>query len=239
MAQINYNNSPKKAEAMKLIAQYTKTPKPILKIIRVQNYTAEDRQGLKELRKEGFVLEWDSAAELIYPRYNVHLQLYFDSIDKECQDKERYSHEEIVPIAVTEVGITHLLDDKGRLHRSTREQQHAEAVHAEVVFKNILLKNKEDLNSITEVWLSNSPCANCSKELLDLYKDSSHKPTIYIGHIYKLQNHYNKKEMVNMARAGFKLEIWEEFSKVKYGKINRQTQNYLREVGNEAAEIRQ
>ena len=127
------SNSPNRNEADELIHVFQKC-KLVIYIGRVYNYTSRHRQGLKKLVRAGFTLRvWESVSRKIQPGYDKHLGLYIQSIEKEaeeCPDRERdnYTENQVTPIALGEIGITHLLTNNGRLYRSIPHGEHAERV---------------------------------------------------------------------------------------------------------------
>ncbi len=229
------SNSPKRDESDTLIQHYSgsKTSKPDLYIGRVYMYTADDRQGLKNLVNKGFTLQaWGEVSSEIYTRYNDHIRLYIKSVIEESkespdQEKDDYTQEAIVPIAVGEIGITHLLDDRGRLYRSRLYNCNSymyEQEHAERVFKNNL---HGDPARIRKIWLKSSPCSSCSKLLIKMYSKVPKKPEICIGHIYKPGVEVDKQGMNNLKDNGFNVSLWDNFYKTKYGNLNKNKREFF------------
>ena len=66
-------------------------------------------------------------------------------------------------------------------------------------------------NDITTLWIENSPCAKCSRALLGYFKNH-HKPTIYVGQIWRPNNRNDDQGLINLMKAGFKIKVWGMFS---------------------------
>ena len=62
-----------------------------------------------------------------------------------------YSQEDVVPIALGEEGVTHLVCCEGRLYRSSEDK------HAEVVFANDIRNRGVPVQNIRQIWIKNSP----------------------------------------------------------------------------------
>lgn len=93
--------------------------------------------------------------------------------------------------------------------------------HAEKVF--IRRTSASDINSI---WIKNSPCADCSRRLINYFSMRFTKPTIYIGKIWDGDDSNNRQGLKNMIMKGFTLEVW---NTPKNHDI-QQTKKYLAEL---------
>ena len=227
------SNSPNRNEADKLRHKF-KQCKPVIHIGCVYKYTSRDRQGLKELVKAGFTLRvWENVSRKIYTGYDIHLGLYFQSIveeAKECPDRERnkYTENQVSPIALGERGITHLLTNNGRLYRSTPHGKHAERVFTDC--------NRQELkDDISHIWIKNSPCSECSKKLSNFLTNKG-QVHIHIGHIYQPHDEKHFKGMVKLSRKcrNVQFSVWKTFNDKKYIKPNYETSNYLKDVETDA-----
>ncbi len=230
------------------------THRPVIYIGRVCNYTSRDRQGLKELVKAGFTLRvWENVSSKIKPRYDSHLDEYIKSIVKEaeeCPDRERhdYTEEQVTPIALGEIGITHLLTNSGRLYRSKCEKK--KITHAEIVFINQQEQQHEG-DDISQIWIKNSPCSECSNALKEFLKNQGDleflknqgEISIYIGSIYERRNEpdgdireyallQDKKGMVELLRThrNVMLELWATYNDTKYGEQDDRTIRHIQDV---------
>ena len=87
--------------------------------------------------------------------------------------------------------------------------------HAEVNFIN---KNQGNLGSFPMLWINNSPCPNCSKELVTAYQNIANKPVIYAAHFYGGTSNASKETarmcLANMVAKGFTLKAfdWSSYS---------------------------
>ena len=106
----------------------------------------------------------------------------------------------------------------GHIYWSKRNQQHAEKV-----FVNTTSISASDVSSI---WIKNSPCADCSRRLIDHFSMTDIKPTIYIGKIWEGNNRYNCQGLRNMIMEGFTLQVWNTPRNCD----NQQTREYLAEL---------
>lgn len=71
-------------------------------------------------------------------------------------------------------------------------------------------------NHITTLWIENSPCARCSRALLEYFKNH-HKPIIYVEKIWHPNDRNDDQGLINLMKAGFKIKVWGMFgSTVKY-----------------------
>ena len=231
------SNSPKQQESVDLLEFFKHKHKPTLYIGYVYQYTSEDRQGLKKLLDAEFKLEvWDNVSREMYPRYEHHIDQYIKSVKNEWEEvpetePESYSPEDVVPIALGEVGITHLVCE-GRLYRSSGKNR-----HAEVIFVNDIRNRHIQVQKIHKIWIKNSPCFKCCNVLIKLFEQrGSERPTIFIGNIIKPKDKKRKnfKGMVKLKSEGFKLQIWESFNKPKYGRLHEETIAYLNLVNRAA-----
>ena len=98
--------------------------------------------------------------------------------------------------------------------------------HAEIMFINDKSINR---NLIKELWIKNSPCVHCSGALLDYFKKNHHKPTIYVGRIWHFNDKNDDQGLINLIKAGFKIEVWETLHDMMYGSDTR-TKDYLRKL---------
>lgn len=67
--------------------------------------------------------------------------------------------------------------------------------HAEIEFT----KKEKFRGQITALWISNSPCAECSKKLLEFFKEKVEKPTLYIEKIYKGDWKNNREKLIQLV----------------------------------------
>ena len=100
--------------------------------------------------------------------------------------------------------------------RSDNKPGERHDVHAEEVFLN--QADNKDFSQITSLYIKNSPCVNCSKKLIEAFKGSRNKPTIYIGRIYNLEDANDRNGLESLLMEGFKMEVWEEVNKALQSK---------------------
>ena len=86
---------------------------------------------------------------------------------------------------------------------------------------------------ITTLWIKNSPCADCSRELIE-YFENHHKPTIYVGKIWHFDDK-NDRGLINLMKAGFKIKVWETLHNMMYGS-NPTTEDHLHKLETQSRE---
>ena len=101
--------------------------------------------------------------------------------------------------------------------------------HAEIMFINDRPNNP---NHITTLWIKNSPCADCSRALIEYFNHYC-KPTIYVGRIWHLYDKNDDQGLINLMKAGFKIEVWEKLHKMMHGS-SATTTNYLSKLEKKA-----
>ena len=131
-----------------------------------------------------------------------------------------FSEYEAAQIAHSEDHVTHLLTNEGWLYRSKSNP----SKHAEVI-----LTEKTQARNITEIWIKNSPCAQCSQVLIQFF-NNCRKPIIYVGRIYRPDNQEDREGLMNLVQQGFELKVWETLHTMMYDPYSRKTHNYLRDV---------
>ena len=116
-----------------------------------------------------------------------------------------YSEEEAASKAIKAKGYTILRTNNGKLYSNSRDGK----IHAEERFINGI----PDPNSITGIWLTNSPCSNCAGKLIEKFKGCDRKPCIFVGHVYYEQNNEEKRKekMREMKNEGFTFLAWEKY----------------------------
>ena len=110
------------------------------------------------------------------------------------------SLEEAAKMAFTTDG-TLLHVNTGHIYWSERHQQHAEKI-----FVHTTSVSASDIHSI---WIKNSPCADCSRLLIDHFSMTDSKPTIYIGKIWDGDDGDNRQGLRNLIIEGFMLKVWD------------------------------
>ena len=142
------------------------------------------------------------------------------------REEERcFSEYEAAQIAHSEDGVTHLRTNEGKLYRSNSDPPYT---HAEFIFTR-----KTQAHKITKIWIKNSPCAGCSRVLINFFQHYR-KPIIYVGHIYRPNNQDDREGLKNLCQQGFELEVWQTLHTMMHGPRSRITHNYLRDVKQEA-----
>ena len=126
----------------------------------------------------------------IWPRYTQETRPRYISTGSTC------SLEKAAEMAFTTEG-TLLRINTGHIYWSEPYE------HAEKVF--IRQTCASDIHSI---WIKNSPCADCSRRLINHFSMRSTKPTIYIGKIWDGGDSDNRQGLKNMIMKGFTLDVW-------------------------------
>lgn len=96
---------------------------------------------------------------------------------------------------------TILLIDNGTMYVNTGEDANE---HAEMV----MMKDNQ-LSDISKIYIRNTPCYDCSTEMITFYK--KRKPTIYIGKIWKGNSEKNDEGLMKLIKSGFTLRGWREY----------------------------
>ena len=86
---------------------------------------------------------------------------------------------------------------------------------------------------ITTLWIKNSPCADCSRALLE-YFENHHKPTIYVGKIWRYDDK-NDCGLINLMKAGFEIKVWETLNNMMYP-LHTKTPDHLHKLETQARE---
>ena len=142
-----------------------KYQKPVLHIGHIYRYTGLDRQGLKNLIKEGFELKvWEHVSDIVRPKYSNYtncLRMYLELLQQEVLSYPEgepmdYKEQQVAVISCGEHSITHLLTNEGRMYRNRYEPYE----HAEVVFTSAEGVGPQN---VSEMWIKNSPCSKCTK----------------------------------------------------------------------------
>ena len=200
-----------------------KINKPILLIGHIHKYTSRDRQGLKNLIRDGFEIRvWNKVSDNVKPKYTLCLHQYLELLKSEVPEREPtdYTEDNIAIISCGEDRVTHLLTNEGKMYRNSYELgQHAEVVLAST--KDV------DPNNITKIWIKNSPCSKCTKVLSELFINTVDKPVIYVGSIYEPDDHDDRKGLLLLLRQGFRIEVWKTMNTFLYGEKNDSSARYL------------
>ena len=100
--------------------------------------------------------------------------------------------------------------------------------HAEILF----IDSNQQPNGITTLWIENSPCDACSKELIKHFEYCHYKPTIFVGQIYRLHNHSDREGLRQLLINRFDIRVWKKLHDMRYGS-DTQTENYIRQLKKE------
>ena len=98
------------------------------------------------------------------------------------------------------------------------------------MFINDISNNPDHIKAL---WIKNSPCANCSRALLE-YFNHYHKPTIYVGKIWQLNKRNDDQGLINLMKAGFKIRVWETLHAKLFPIPDLTAKNYLYKLETQA-----
>ena len=82
---------------------------------------------------------------------------------------------------------------------------------------------------IYRIWISNSPKKQESIDLLEVFKKHKHKPTLYIGRVYKYTSE-DRQGLKELLDAGFKLEMWGNVSREIHQRYKIHIDQYIKSV---------
>ena len=100
--------------------------------------------------------------------------------------------------------------------------------HAEILF---ITSKKQPLH-ISTMKIKNSPCHNCSTELINHFRHRHQKPTIFVGRIWHLDDLSDREGLQQLLKKGFKIRVWQTLHDKMYGS-DTITENYIRQLQNE------
>ena len=80
--------------------------------------------------------------------------------------------------------------------------------------------------------IKNSPCHNCSAELINHFRHRHQKPTIFVGQIWRLYNISDREGLRQLLINGFDIRVWNKLHDKMYGS-DTSTENYIRKLQNE------
>lgn len=163
---------------------------------------------------------------------------------------ERFTVKEAVTLAYKNINKhrTLLRTNEGMVRQHTIDCQASFTLQIYLSEKNehaeIEFTTKEKFpGRITALWITNSPCAECSEKLITFFKNKVEKPTLYIGKIYKGDWDANRKKLIELVKNGFNIEVWEELNQLlfpdngittKNKKFPKTAKDYIDEIKKEA-----
>ena len=100
--------------------------------------------------------------------------------------------------------------------------------HAEILF---ITSKKQPLH-ISTMRIKNSPCHNCSTELINHFRHRHQKPTIFVGRIWHPDDPSDREGLQQLLINGFDIRVWNKLHDKMYGSDTR-TENYIRQLQNE------
>ena len=224
--QIWRQDAPKWSESNDLIKKFiTSTKRRELFIGRIPNFTAKDRQGLKNLVNANFKLKiWTSVSKKVHDggSYTSHLEAYLDSIEDECKTCPNsecvdYTEQMFCPISMAELGNT-LMMVNGRLFR-TRRQDDGSRIHAERFAIKYITENLQTTGMSTiDIYCNNSPCEKCCRELNHLLRSQNQIIfRFWFGHVYRLKNNDDFEGLVRIrSNPNAQIQLWTKFTRAKY-----------------------
>lgn len=130
---------------------------------------------------------------------------------KNTRNKTIINTKAIAETASAEKSTTILWTNKGdtyRSYHSSGKPGEKHDVHAEMSFLNQV----ETLEGITDMFIKNSPCSKCSRELIARFASYHKKPRIYVGRIYNLEDEEDRRGLKELLKEGFELKVWEELN---------------------------
>ena len=100
--------------------------------------------------------------------------------------------------------------------------------HAEILF----ITSKKPPHHTSTMKIKNSPCHNCSTELINHFHHQRQKPTIFVGQIWRLYNINDREGLRQLLINGFDIRVWNTLHDKMYG-LDTITGNYVRQLQNE------
>ena len=100
--------------------------------------------------------------------------------------------------------------------------------HAEILF---ITSKKQPLH-ISTMRITNSPCQNCSTELINHFYHQRQKPAIFVGRIWHLDDPNHREGLRQLLINGFDIRVWQTLHDKMYGS-DTSTENYIRQLQKE------
>ena len=97
--------------------------------------------------------------------------------------------------------------------------------HAEILF----ITSKKQPHHTSTMKIKNSPCHNCSTELINHFRRQHQKPTIFVGRIWHLDDSSHRKGLQQLLKNGFNIRVWKKLHDKMYGS-DTSTENYIRRL---------
>ena len=229
-----HKETPARQTREKYKRQYANhTAKKVLRIGYVQG-TKCNHRDLVDLARAGFTFEvcYDQTCKERGQIYAQLLKQYFAWIEAFAAnsdipiDRIEYTEELACLISQVELGVTYLFCN-GKLHCSDPPPQRHDSKqrHAEVVFIEYCEQDQEWLllnkNRRVNIWISNSPCHECSEKLLRFIISQGIMFCINIGKIYNPKD-WNLRGMLCLSVHGnVTFEQWIRYSKDNLDQSNK------------------
>ncbi len=130
----------------------------------------------------------------------------------------------VVQQACEEKDNNHLLTSRNDIF-SSKGNEH--------VIEQLVKEYKSDkriAKDITSIWIKWSPCSACSTKLMNFFKKTELKPTLYIAEIYRQEDYEDRENMKDLLEKGFQLEVWRTLKNKMHGKKDNETEKYLKDI---------
>jgi hypothetical protein len=111
----------------------------------------------------------------------------------------------IRPIATREIVINQRGSRSRRRRRRRRGQEPNQTIHCTQILYRI---EHTEVNNIQHVHVIGYPSHSCAEELIDIFRGTQNKPTIYIENVHWRMNEMDKEGLRKLIRYGFNLEAW-------------------------------
>lgn len=99
--------------------------------------------------------------------------------------------------------------------------------HAEIM----MIRNyNNEPQGIKTIHITNSPCHNCARELINYFNACQYKPTIYVGRLWHLHDLHeeNRKWLKKMLKEEFHISEWKKLHDMKFKRL--QTAEDIRDM---------
>ena len=96
--------------------------------------------------------------------------------------------------------------------------------HAEELF----ISSNTDPETITSIYIKNSPCSACAIKLITHFNKCQKKPTIFIGKISHLRDPNHKKGLQKLLKNGFEIQVWQTLHDLMFS--TRMTEKYIQKL---------
>jgi hypothetical protein len=135
----------------------------------------------------------------------VILDWHVETREDDKDDKRQIVCEVIRPVATRRIVIY----QQKRRKRKRKRRRRGQELNQIIQYTRILYRIEyTEVNNIQHVHVIKYPSHSCAKELIDIFRGTQNKPTIYIENVHWRMNEMDKEGLRKLIRYGFNLEAW-------------------------------